>query len=188
LPELAFYPRRPFAGRNVAALSPNACTTRSACSYVVAGGLRRRPLAELAAVPLVRKLAGGILSHVLTKPFLMDQICASVVTNVTSSTEEVRQRLAADARRVAPGYARAGTRRTCRRGEHDHTTPAAVGRMNESLTRCRCRQVCRPFRAGVELLADTCSLRARLSQHGCANTPSRCKSRAAASSRSSAAR
>jgi pimeloyl-ACP methyl ester carboxylesterase len=66
-------------------------------------GFGRLPLAEFAGLPVVRELAARALPHVLAKPSLVGAVYASMVTDGRAPTEELRQRLAADAHRAAPG-------------------------------------------------------------------------------------
>jgi pimeloyl-ACP methyl ester carboxylesterase len=66
-------------------------------------GFGRVPLAELAALPVARELVGGLLPYILSRPILLDPLYASLVASGSPPTDDLRQRLAADARRLGPG-------------------------------------------------------------------------------------
>lgn len=66
-------------------------------------GFGRVPLAELGALPLARELVGGLLPYILSTPLLLDAIYASMVASGSLPTDDLRQLLAADARRLGPG-------------------------------------------------------------------------------------
>ncbi len=66
-------------------------------------GFGRLPLAELAALPLVRHLTVGFLPHVLVNSLLLGSVYASFVSGGMRPSEELRRQLAADAGRVGPG-------------------------------------------------------------------------------------
>lgn len=66
-------------------------------------GFGRIALAEFAALPLVRELAGGLAPHVLANPFLFSRVYTQFVTRRISPTEELGTRLAAEAGGVRPG-------------------------------------------------------------------------------------
>lgn len=66
-------------------------------------GFGRLPLAELAALPMVRELARAVLPHVLCRLLLLEPVYRSLVTHGSRPTEELRRQLAADAHRLGPG-------------------------------------------------------------------------------------
>jgi pimeloyl-ACP methyl ester carboxylesterase len=66
-------------------------------------GFGRLPLAELAALPLVRNIADAVLPHIVARPLLLASVYASLVTNGVGPTDELARRLVADAKRVGPG-------------------------------------------------------------------------------------
>jgi pimeloyl-ACP methyl ester carboxylesterase len=82
-------------------------------------GFGRVPLAELGALPLVRELAGWVLPHVLSRPPLLGPIYASFVTSGAPPSQELRERLAADARRLGPEV-RAGVEAVAAAGRSTH--------------------------------------------------------------------
>jgi pimeloyl-ACP methyl ester carboxylesterase len=66
-------------------------------------GFGRIPLAELAALPLLRAVAAESLPHLMTRRLLVRAIYASVVTRGIAPTDELIRRLAGEAARVGPG-------------------------------------------------------------------------------------
>jgi pimeloyl-ACP methyl ester carboxylesterase len=66
-------------------------------------GFGRLPLAELAALPLLRALAVRSLPLFVTRAPVLDLVYAGFVTRGMRPTDAMRRRLAADASTVAPG-------------------------------------------------------------------------------------
>jgi pimeloyl-ACP methyl ester carboxylesterase len=66
-------------------------------------GFGRIPLAEAAALPILRDITSLCAPHVLSNPMLLGLVYAEFVTNGVFPTRELRRRLAAGARRVRPG-------------------------------------------------------------------------------------
>lgn len=66
-------------------------------------GYGRIPLAELAALPIVRALAVSSLPHLVTRSRRLDSVYGAFVTSGLLPSEELRRRLAADAWRLGPG-------------------------------------------------------------------------------------
>jgi pimeloyl-ACP methyl ester carboxylesterase len=82
-------------------------------------GFGRIPLAELAALPVLRAVAAGSLPHLMARRLLVGAIYASVVTSGIAPTDELLRRLAAEAARVGPGV-RAALEALAASGQSSH--------------------------------------------------------------------